>query len=226
MTELAAAERVIDLQGVAKAFEGAGAPRPVLDGLDLSVGPGEIVAVAGRSGSGKTTLLTLVAGLEEPDAGRVTVLGSTVRPAERSWSELAILPQSLGLLGELTVAENITLPLRLGEVPGATDPLELMDRLGIDELADRYPNEISLGEQQRAALARAAVVRPRLLLADEPISHQNQAWAAAMMFLLQLLSDAGTTCLLATHNEAAFEVAHRVLELRGGRLHPTAARAT
>jgi putative ABC transport system ATP-binding protein len=150
----------------------------------------------------------------------VSVLSNTVRPEQRSWSDLAILPQSLGLLGELTVEENITLPMRLGEVPRAGDPVELMDRLGIDQLADRYPNEISLGEQQRAALARAAIVQPRLLLADEPISHQNQAWAAAMMFLLQLMADAGTTSLLATHNEAAFEVAHRVLQLRAGRLHP------
>lgn len=220
MTAMVGIETVVDLQGVDKSFGDAAAVHPVLEGLDLAVGRGEIVAVAGRSGSGKTTLLTLVAGLEQPDAGTVSVLSNTVRPEQRSWSDLAILPQSLGLLGELTVEENITLPMRLGEVPRARDPVELMDRLGIDQLADRYPNEISLGEQQRAALARAAIVQPRLLLADEPISHQNQAWAAAMMFLLQLMADAGTTSLLATHNEAAFEVAHRVLQLRAGRLHP------
>jgi putative ABC transport system ATP-binding protein len=226
MTAAVAAEAVVELRGVDKSYGEAGAVHPVLEGLDLAVGRGEIVAVAGRSGSGKTTLLTLVAGLEQPDAGTVDVLDRTVLPEQRSWSDVAILPQSLGLLGELTVVENVTLPLRLGAVPLAADPLELMDRLGIDHLADRYPNEISLGEQQRAALARAAVVRPRLLLADEPISHQNQAWAAAMMFLLQLLADGGTTSLLATHNEAAFEVAHRVLELRAGQLHLAAQQAT
>jgi ABC-type ATPase involved in cell division len=121
------------------------------------------------------------------------------------------------------VAENIALPLRLGDIPGATDVGELMERLGIDHLAQRFTNEISLGEQQRTALARAAVVRPRVLLADEPISHQNQAWASGMMHLVELLASTGTTCLLATHNAIAFESAHRVLELRDGRLHPHAA---
>ena len=84
----------------------------------------------------------------------------------------------------------------------------------------RFPSEVSLGEQQRAALARAAVARPRLLLADEPISHQNEAWARTMMLLLDDLSDFGTACVLATHNEIAFATAHRVLELRDGQLHP------
>jgi putative ABC transport system ATP-binding protein len=212
-------EAVLALRGVDKAFPGPTGPRPVLSGLDLRVGAGEIVAVAGRSGSGKTTVLTLVAGLEQPDAGEVCVIDDRTPPAQRTWSEVAILPQSLGLLGELTVAENITLPLRLADVPQATDAGELMARLGIDHLAQRFTNEVSLGEQQRTALARAAIVRPRVLLADEPISHQNQAWASAMMHLVELLADTGTTCLLATHNEIAFESAHRVLELRDGRLH-------
>jgi putative ABC transport system ATP-binding protein len=214
---------VVELRGVDKAFPGPAGPRRVLTGLDLRVGDGEIVAVAGRSGSGKTTVLTLVAGLESPDAGDVRVIDDAVAPSERPWVDVAILPQSLGLLGELTVAENIALPLRLGDIPGATDVGELMERLGIDHLAQRFTNEISLGEQQRTALARAAVVRPRVLLADEPISHQNQAWASGMMHLVELLASTGTTCLLATHNAIAFESAHRVLELRDGRLHPHAA---
>jgi putative ABC transport system ATP-binding protein len=211
---------VLDLRGVDKAFTGSAGPRRVLTGVDLTVARGEIVAVAGRSGSGKTTLLTLVAGLEQADAGVIRVLDGTVRPQHRPWSELAILPQSLGLLAELTVAENVTLPLRLAAVPAASDAVELMARLGIDHLAHRFPDEISLGEQQRAALARAAIVGPRVLLADEPISHQNHAWASGMMVVLEVLADTGTTCLLATHNEIAFDEAHRVLELRDGWLRP------
>src|SRR3546814_17895364 len=94
-----------------------------------------------------------------------------------------------------------------------------MERLGIDHLADRFPDEVSLGEQQRTALARAAVVRPRVLVADEPISHQNHEWAAAMMLLVADLAETGTACLLATHNDLAFSAALRLLFLRRGRLH-------
>jgi putative ABC transport system ATP-binding protein len=213
-------ETVVDVRGVEKSFAGPSGVRRVLDGVDLAVARGEIVAVAGRSGSGKTTLLTLVAGMEQPDAGSITLFGGDADPDQCSWRDLAILPQSLGMLDELTVLENVTLPLRLAEVPGADDPIDLMSRLGVDQLAGRFPSEISLGEQQRAALARAAIVRPRLVLADEPISHQNHGWAEAMMVVLGGLAAAGTTCLLATHNEIAFEAAHRVLELHGGRLHP------
>jgi putative ABC transport system ATP-binding protein len=211
------AERVLELRGVAKSFADAAGSRPVLRDVDLAVAAGEIVAVAGRSGSGKTTLLTIVAGLEPADAGTVAVLGAG-SPDGRPWTDLAILPQSLGLLDELTVAENIRLPGRLGEVPEPDDADDLMTRLGVDHLAERFPDEISLGEQQRVALARAAIVRPRLLLADEPISHQNQGWAEGMMTFLEVLAGAGTACLLATHNEIAFESASRVLELRDGQL--------
>lgn len=221
MSEVGAPELVLELAGVVKSFTDPAGTRPVLTGVDLSVSRGEIVAVVGRSGSGKTTLLTLIAGLEEPDGGSVRLLDGRTPASALGWSDLAILPQSLGLLDELTIVENITLPLRLADVPRPADAGDLMVHLGIDHLGARFPTEVSLGEQQRAALARAAVVRPRLLLADEPISHQNQAWAKAMMVLLESLADTGTTCLLATHNEIAFEASSRILELRDGRLQPS-----
>lgn len=213
-------EPVLQLRSVSKSFTGPAGPRSLLTGLDLRVDRGEIVAVAGRSGSGKTTLLTLIAGLEAPDSGSIRLLGGEL-PATIPWTDVAIVPQSLGLLDELTVAENVGLPLRLGKVPGDGGHADdLMEVLGLGRLADRFPNEISLGEQQRAALARAVIVRPRVLLADEPISHQNDAWARTMLLLLDDLTDWGTACLLATHNEVAFRTAHRVLDLRDGRLHP------
>jgi putative ABC transport system ATP-binding protein len=135
---------------------------------------------------------------------------------------VALLPQSLGLLEELTVRENVTLPLRLGDVEPAADAEELLVRLGLDRLAGRFPNEISLGEQQRTALARAAVVGPRLLLADEPISHQNHAWAVRTIEVIGELAAAGAACVLATHDELATAVADRVVELRDGQLRSTA----
>ena len=215
-------EAVVQLRNVHKAFAAPGGRRAVLTGLDLAVAPGEIVVVAGRSGSGKTTLLTLVAGWEQPDQGSVMVLDASVPADQRPWGDVAIVPQSLGLLEELTVAENVGLPLRLapGTAGAAAEPADLLDQLGLAHLAGRLPGEISLGEQQRVALARAAVVRPRLLLADEPISHQNEAWARTCMTVLGALAAGGTGCLLATHNEVAFEVAQRVLELRAGLLSP------
>ena len=254
---------VVELVEVDKGFPTPAGTRAVLRGLDLRVGAGEIVAVVGRSGSGKTTLLTVVAGWESPDAGKVTLFGDRAPSALVPWGDVAIVPQTLGLLDELTVAENVGLPFRLrgcadrrsrgpsgplrssksgkhgprwprwralsahalgGDATAAAgpapDPAAVMDRLGVGDLAGRFPDEVSLGEQQRAALARAAVVRPRVLLADEPIAHQNQGWALAMMDLLREAAADGTACLLATHNEVAVSSADRVLELHEGRLRP------
>ena len=214
------ASPVLELRDVHLSFAAPGGPIKVLDGLDLTLARHEIVAVAGRSGSGKTTLITLVAGWEPADSGSITVLGASPGARPPAWADVALLPQSLGLLDELTVGENIALPLRLDPAHQAGDIDELMSALGIDHLADRLPSEISLGEQQRAALARAAMVRPRLLLADEPISHQNEEWARRSMLLLEGLAESGTSCLLATHNDVAFASAARVLEMRGARLEP------
>lgn len=211
---------VLVLTGVRKAFATPAGPSVVLDGVDLAVAPGEVVAIAGRSGSGKTTLLTVIAGWEQPDSGSVELRGGHGAMGLRRWSEVAILPQSLGLLDELTIAENVTLPLRLAPNLAGQDPGELMSELGIDHLTDRHPNEVSLGEQQRAGLARAAIVQPWLLVADEPISHQNRQWAERMMLVLGGLAEQGTACVLATHNEIAFDGADRALDLRAGRLAP------
>jgi putative ABC transport system ATP-binding protein len=209
---------VLALTGVQKSYVTPAGSLTVLDGVDLTVARGEVLVIAGRSGSGKTTLLTIIAGWEHPDSGSVEFQGGALVATQRRWSELAILPQSLGLLDELTVAENVTLPLRLAPEASGDDPSELIARLGIAHLAGRYPSEVSPGEQQRAALARAAVVQPQLLLADEPIAHQNREWAESMMLVLGLLAAQGTACVLATHNDIAFEGANRVLELRRGRL--------
>ena len=212
---------VLSLRGVAKGYREGATQHEVLAQVDLDVAAGEVVAVVGRSGSGKTTLLTLAAGLEDPDAGTVSLLGRPVRQAP-SWSELAMLPQALGLLEELTIYENVDLPLRLGGVEGL-DVDELLGRLGLDHLVARHPSEVSLGEQQRAALARAAVTRPVVLLTDEPISHQNEAWGREALAVIADLAAAGTAVVLATHHPAALDVAHRALAVRDGLLHPVVA---
>jgi putative ABC transport system ATP-binding protein len=217
---MAPGDGCVVLRGVDKAYPGATGPVRVLHQVDLAVAPGEIVAIAGRSGSGKTTLLTLIAGVEPPDAGSVEVLGQPSHPHPPAWQGLAVVPQSLAILDELTVGENLDLPSRLAGIADTMDRGELLEGLGLAHLTDRFPDEISLGEQQRLALARAAITRPRVLVADEPISHQNEAWARSTMLLVRRLAEAGTACLFATHNEIAFETAHRVLELRDGALQP------
>jgi putative ABC transport system ATP-binding protein len=209
---------VLSLRGVAKGYREGATQHVVLRDVDLEVSAGEVVALVGRSGSGKTTLLTVAAGLEEPDAGTVALLGRPVRPAP-TWAELALLPQALGLLEELSIEENVGLPLRLGVLDGL-DVGDLLARLGLAHLAGRHPSEVSLGEQQRAALARAAVARPVVLLADEPISHQNEAWGREALDVIAELAANGAAVLLATHHPAALDVAHRVVALRDGLLHP------
>jgi putative ABC transport system ATP-binding protein len=212
----------LSLRGVTKGYLTGSIHRPVLTGIDLDVAAGEVVALVGRSGSGKTTVLTLAAGLEAPDGGTVSLLGGAL-PATPAWAEVALLPQALGLLEELTIEENVRLPLRLGETPGL-EAGELLERLGLAHLAARNPSEVSLGEQQRTALARAAIVQPLVLLADEPISHQNEAWGAEALALVLDLARAGTAVLLATHHPAALDVAGRALDVSEGRLRAVSAR--
>jgi ABC-type lipoprotein export system ATPase subunit len=126
------------------------------------------------------------------------------------------VPQSLGLLHELTIIENVRLPARLDPTIDVAVADHLVDRLGLGRVVARHPDEVSLGEQQRAALARAAAAAPAVLVADEPIAHQNGAWAEVMMEVVVDLRRAGTTCLLATHNEIAFRPADRIVTLVDG----------
>lgn len=214
---MTAGEPVLRVAGVRKAFTTPAGELTVLDGVDLEVRRGEVVALAGRSGSGKTVLLTVIAGWERPDSGTVERSGDGAGSGRPEWREVALVPQSLGLLDELTVGENVDLPGRLdgGRRGDAAGPAS---RLGIDHLVDRFPTEISLGERQRVALARAAATTPRLLIADEPIAHQNDAWAEAVMAVVAELAGRGTACLLATHNDIAVRAADRVLRLVDGRI--------
>ena len=198
----------------------------MLAGVDLDVARGEVVTLAGPSGVGQDHAAQHPRRLGAGGRGHGRVAGRCPPPEDAPWRASPSLPQTLGLLDELTIGENIALPLRLDRGAGddCDDPDRLMARLGLDRLGGRFPSEVSLGEQQRAALARAAVVRPAVLLADEPIAHQNVAWAEEMMAALRELAEAGTACLLAAHDEVAFTAADRVVELHDGVLRPWRAR--
>ena len=147
--------------------------------MSLTLEAGELVAVVGRSGSGKTTLLSLFGGWERAAAGEIEWQGRTCDPAELRWTQVSTVPQVPGLLEELTVRENIALPLLVGSGASWDDalygsaPAALLERLNLAQLADRPPEETSLGEQQRCSIARALVCAPQLILADEPTAHQD-----------------------------------------------------
>jgi ABC-type lipoprotein export system ATPase subunit len=210
-----AAEPLVVVQGVTH-VPPDGRARPVLRDVSLVVAQAEVVALAGRSGSGKSTLCHLMAGLEPPTQGTVRVAG---RPATDvvDWAVVSLLPQRVGLVPELSVAENVLLPAWLREVDAA---LETLETLGIAELAGRAAGELSLGEQQRAGIARALVLRPALAILDEPTSHQDDEHVELVSKAVDRARLAGTAVLVATHDERVLSTASRVVRLTGGSVDP------
>jgi ABC-type lipoprotein export system ATPase subunit len=207
-------EAVVVASGLRKDYRrGPETIHALADGT-LDLGRGEVGALLGRSGSGKSTLLVLLAGLARPDAGELAYRLSSPDPRTLPWAELAFLPQRFGLLPELSVRENVEFPARLAGATAAADAL--LERLGLAELAERPPHETSIGQQQRTALARALVLRPAVLLADEPTSHQDAGWRDAVWQLLVDAAEAGTACLVATHEEEIARYANRVWQVNSG----------
>lgn len=211
---------VLEATSLSKTFRRGPERVHALSDASLAIERGEIVALVGPSGSGKTTLLSVLAGWETTDGGEIRWLGEAVAdPARLPWSSIAIVPQTLGLVEELTVRENVELPRRLGPVTEDRGGIEaLLEGLGLDELAGRLPAELSLGEQQRTALARALALRPGLLMADEPTGHQDVGWTRGVLHVLREAADEGVACLLATHHRALVRYADRVLSIADGRV--------
>jgi putative ABC transport system ATP-binding protein len=169
--------------------------------------------MAGPSGSGKSTLVNILAGWERQDAGEVR-WPSSVEP---TWSDVAVVPQSLGLIDDLSVAENVGLPLRLSGRRDSDAIDQLLAELGLDHLGDRLPSEISGGEQQRTAVARALILQSNVVVADEPTAHQDDGFARRVMSRIRAAADAGAACLVTTHQLDA-DFADRVLLIRDGRI--------
>ncbi|MGH8915930.1 MAG: ABC transporter ATP-binding protein [Acidimicrobiia bacterium] len=205
---------VVTLAAITKTFRRGDTEIVVLDELHASIEPGEVVIIRGRSGSGKTTLLNILAGWQSPDSG--SVAWGVDHP--ESWDRVAVVPQSLGLLPELTLGENIGLPGRLADTESDVDGVA--EKLEIPHLLERSVGGASLGEQQRAAIGRALIRRPALLLADEPSSHQDVDRLHLVWRLIDEVAATGTGVIAATHDPAAFEYADRLLDLHEGRLVP------
>ncbi|ASU85547.1 ABC transporter ATP-binding protein [Nocardiopsis gilva YIM 90087] len=198
-----------------------------LDGVDLEVRAGELVAVMGPSGSGKSTLLNLAGGLDTPTAGSIRVvgeelsgLGATARARLRR-RLVGYVFQDFNLVPSLTAAENVALPLELDGVPArraGEQAIAALDSVGVGDLADRFPEEMSGGQQQRTAVARALVGPRRLLLADEPTGALDTATGEEMMLVLRGRIDAGSAGVLVTHDARYAAWADRTVFLRDGRL--------
>lgn len=217
-------EFLVRTQKLTKRYGGVTA----LDGVDLAVEPGEFVALVGPTGSGKTTLLSLLSGLEEPDRGEVLLLGQRLDDltedavADLRGQAVGMVYQSVNLFPGFTVRENLGLPLRLMLRPPFDAHLragELLGEFELSNLAERYPAELSGGQRQLVAIARALAARPPLILADEPTANLDSSAARRITAQLRALADSGRHgVLMATHDLRIASQADRVISLRDGRI--------
>ena len=224
-------ETLVQLNDVTKRYDHDAAP--ALADVTMTVHPGESLAVMGPSGSGKSTLLNLIAGLDRPTAGTITVGGERVDALSETGlarfrrRQVGMIFQFFNLLDDMTVLDNVLLPAQLAGMPTAQARAradELLTALRIESHRNAYPARLSGGERQRVAIARALVNRPALLLADEPTGALDTATGDEIGELLLDLNSSGQTLILVTHNpDLAARYAHRVIEIVDGRVASDAA---
>ena len=219
-------QEMIVVQHVFKSVTDATGTLTILRDIDFSLRRGETAAIVGASGSGKSTLLSIVAGLDTPSSGTVLIDGQDLfaqdedqRAAMRA-EKLGFVFQSFQLLGNLTALENVMLPLELsGRRDARSLATAMLQRVGLAERLGHYPKVLSGGEQQRVALARAFVVKPAVLLADEPTGSLDFATGGTVMALMfEMNREAGTTLVLVTHDPAIASRCDRQLRIEAGRL--------
>ncbi|HEX7218061.1 MAG TPA: ABC transporter ATP-binding protein [Burkholderiales bacterium] len=219
---------VLTARGIGKTVKSGASELVILREIDLAVTPGEAVAVVGASGSGKSTLLAILAGLDTPSTGSVEIDGVALEGLDEDARarlramKVGFVFQSFQLLASLTALENVMLPLELANDREAeAKAKEVLMRVGLGERLHHYPKHLSGGEQQRVALARAFVVRPKLLLADEPTgSLDAESGAEVIRLLFDMNREYGTTLVLVTHDESLAARCARVVRLAAGRIVP------
>jgi putative ABC transport system ATP-binding protein len=219
-------EAIIAVRKVTKTVVDSTGSLTILHEIDFELNPGEPVAIVGASGSGKSTLLSIIAGLDVPTSGTVILAGTDLfaidedARAEVRSRTLGFVFQSFQLLGNLSALENVMLPLELqGRNDARAQATDMLGRVGLATRLNHYPKVLSGGEQQRVALARAFVVRPAVLLADEPTGSLDFATGAKVMELMfELNREAGTTLVLVTHDTDIAARCHRQLHIEAGRL--------
>ncbi len=208
-----------------KEYETGGHDGIALRGIDLDIARGQIIALLGKSGSGKTTLLNLLAGLDEPTRGRVEIDGMDLKGlgekgrTELRRNKLGFVFQFFNLLPTLTAIENVTLALELAGKPDERRARESIALVGLAGKEDRYPHELSGGEQQRIAIARALVKNPPIILADEPTGNLDSHTGTQILELLTgRCRESGTTLVMVSHSLKTCEYADRILRMLDGRI--------
>lgn len=230
--ESVAAPVVLETRGLHKSFSRGAAVTPILTGIDLQIRRGEFVALVGPSGSGKSTLLSILGLLDTPTSGDVLLNGTNVTTLSRKklaalrGRTLGYVFQAFNLLAGLTVVENVMLP---GLLAGRSGPAEhgraigLLDQVGVAGLAKRVPAQLSGGEQQRVAVARALFMNPDVILADEPTGNLDTPNGRKVIDVLYRLNAAGQTIVLVTHDQTIADAAPRLISLRDGRIEADSA---
>lgn len=219
---------LIDVKRVGKRYERGGRPFWAVKGATLTVSEGEFVTLLGRSGSGKSTLLNMVVGLLAPTEGTVTLCGQALAGmSDEAASALrnravGFVPQGAGVLSTLTVLGNVRLHayLSAGVREEEGRALELLEAVGLKELANQYPSALSGGELRRVAIARALMNRPKVIVADEPTSNLDADNAAMVVDIFKKLARGGTGVLMVTHDTSSIEQSDRLFDMVGGVLSP------
>jgi putative ABC transport system ATP-binding protein len=220
-------ERMIELSGIRKCYRRGGDEIRALDGIDLSIARGEFVAVMGPSGSGKSTLLNVLGALDRPDEGSYRLDEQDVSSLDDDAASdlrnrrIGFVFQSFHLLPRLSVLENVLLPQRYAATPddqASTRARELLARMGLAQRVDHRPGELSGGQLQRAAIARALLNQPALLLADEPTGNLDSKSARDVLALFGELNAAGQTVVMVTHDPDIAIIAQRTIHLRDGKV--------
>ncbi len=217
---------MIELRGVSKTVPSGDGMLTILHPLDLSVSAGQVVAVTGASGSGKSTLLGLIAGLDSPSSGHIAIDGTDITTLDEDGlarlrgRRIGFVFQFFHLLPSLTALENVLVPMEIARVKGArARAAELLAEVGLSERGHHYPSQLSGGEQQRIAIARALANNPPLLLADEPTGNLDSTTGSHVInLLLEVNRLRGTTLVLVTHDPELAAVADMAIALRDGRV--------
>ncbi len=219
---------LLKTEALVKEYKRRGKTFRAVDLTDLQIEPGEFVMIEGESGSGKTTLLNLLTGLTEPTSGKVYIDGRSLSDmSDREISEVRnrkvkYIPQGDSLLTTLTIRENILFPYVIsGHKPPSEERLKAVaSSLGIEELLDEYPSELSGGEMRRATIARAFIDSPELIIADEPTGSLDSLNTSRVMSIFRQIADNGTAVIVVTHQKETLGFASRVLKMDQGRLSP------
>lgn len=220
---------LIELKRIYKDYSQPNGVQNVLRGIDLEIERGEFVAIVGPSGNGKSTLLNLLTGIDHPTRGDIVVndvsLNTLSNKEMTAWrgANVGIVFQFFQLLPALNLLQNVMLPMeflgRLDKHQRRHRALQLLDQVGLSDAAERLPSQVSGGQQQRAAIARALANDPPLIVADEPTGNLDAATADSVFDLFSHLRDRGKTLVMVTHNPLLAEAASRTLEIRNGLIH-------